>query len=375
MSPPDASSATVVFLHTSDEHYGADRILLDLFEALPTDRRDTAEFWLPTDLPHGTSPLCVELERRGARVRHLDLPVLRRSYRTPRRLLALVGRSRALLRELRRTRPELVYCTTSAAFLGVPIARRAGVPRVLGHVQEVWSGSDRRVLGLLARRTDRLVAISEAVKSSLPPSLQGRTWVVVNATPAPTRFVPLDGRSGPLRFVCASRWNGWKGHRTLLAAWDRLESPGELVILGGPPAAGEVVDVPALVRGLRRPETVRIVGEVPDADAYLEEADVVVVPSDRPEPFGLVAIEAFARGRPVVCSEAGGLVDIVSDGLDGWFFPLADVPALGDLLGRLTREQVTEAGARARATYETDYTAGRYARDWLEVTGIAGVSP
>ena len=66
---------------------------------------------------------------------------------------------------------------------------------------------------------------------------------------------------------------------------------------------------------------------MPDPARYVDQADVVLVPSDRAEPFGLVAIEAFARGRPVVASAGGGLVDIVTDGQDGWLFEPCDVPA------------------------------------------------
>ena len=362
---------TIVFIHPSDELYGADRMLLEFQAALPEELRSRTEFWLPTDLPHGSAPLCEELERRGGNVRHLDLPILRRADRTPRGLARLARRSLHLFRELRRRRPELVYCTTSAAFLGAPVARAARVPQVIGHVQELWSPSDRHVLGLLARATHRLLAISEPVEQRLPEHLRSRTTVVLNATPEPPGLVDTRERSGPLRFLVASRWNGWKGHRTLLAAWDLLEEPGQLVVLGGPPASGESTDVPGLVGELRRPESVEVAGETDDPHAYFEAADVVVVPSDDPEPFGLVAVEAFARGRAVVGSDAGGLADIITDGVDGWLYPARDARALAAVLGRLTRERVTAAGVTARRTYLDRFTTARYARDWLRAVDFS----
>jgi glycosyltransferase involved in cell wall biosynthesis len=367
-----AARDRLVFVHSSDEMYGADRILLDVYDALPAPHRERAVFWLPTDVPHGRSPLCAELERRGARVRHMELPVLRRAYRSPRALAGLVRRWFRLVRELRQTRPALVYCSTSAVLTAAPAARLVGVPGVVSHVQEIWTPRDARVLGPLGRACRTLVAISEPVYAALPPTLRRRAVVVPNATPEPQRVLPLDGRHGPLRFVVASRWNAWKGHRTLLSAWDRLDDPGELVVLGGPPPSGETTDVAALAAGLRHPESVRVVGEVPDVHPYVDDADVVVVPSDQPEPFGLVAVEAFARARPVVASAGGGLSDIVSDGHDGWLFPPGDVEALGRVLGALDRQRVTAAGARARATYESRYTADRYATEWRQAVGIPG---
>ena len=364
------SSGPLVFVHSSDEQYGADRILLDLYEALPPAWRTRAEFWLPTDVPHGSSPLCHQLEARGAAVRHVDLPVLRRAYRSPRQLLGLLHRTLRLRRRLRAVRPVLVYCVTSATFLAGPAARVARVPRVVGHVQEIWSAGDRAVLGPLARSLSQVIAISDPVRDALPRLLRGRTVVVLNATPDPGGHQPLTGRAGPLHFLVASRWNGWKGHRTLLAAWDRTEAPGRLTVLGGPPASGERVDVTALAAQLRHPESVEVVGEVTDVAPYVDLADVVVMPSDSPEPFGLVAVEAFARGRPVIGSDAGGLADTITDQEDGWLFPPGDVEELGRMLHGLDRARVTEAGARARATYERRFTSARYATEWLAAVGL-----
>jgi glycosyltransferase involved in cell wall biosynthesis len=118
---------------------------------------------------------------------------------------------------------------------------------------------------------------------------------------------------------------------------------------------------------------VEVIGEVRDVAPYIESADVVVIPSDRPEPFGLIATEAFSRGRPVVGSDGGGLADIITDRSDGWAYPLGDVDALASVLAGLTREAVTDAGIRARDTYERRFTTARYAHDWLQA--MSGVCP
>jgi glycosyltransferase involved in cell wall biosynthesis len=127
------------------------------------------------------------------------------------------------------------------------------------------------------------------------------------------------------------------------------------------------VDVVGLVATLSEPESVSIIGEVTDPSSYFEAADVVVVPSDRPEPFGLVAIEAFARARPVIGSAAGGLMGIVSDGEDGWLFPNEDSDSLAQIFVGLSREAVTAAGNRARETYRSRFTIDRFVRRWRDV--------
>lgn len=358
----------LLFVHSSDELYGADRMLLEILAAVPP--RLSSEVWLPTDLAHPVNRLCEEVEKAATPVRHLPLPILRRAHRTPRGLLVLALRAARLLRQLAARRPATVYCTTSAAMLCAPLARLARVPRVVGHVQEIWVDSDRSTLAPLARACHVLVCISEAVRDSLPAPLQARAVVVTNATPAPARVVALAGREGPLRFLVASRWNAWKGHATLLQAWDHLADPGQLTVLGGAPPSGEAVDVTRLVAGLRRPGSVTIAGEVRDLAPYLEEADVVVIPSDEPEPFGLVAIEAMSRGRPVIASAAGGLAEIVEDGRTGWLFPLRDAAALRGVIDALTRDDVIRAGARARAAYEEQYTSAAFGERWRRALSL-----
>lgn len=369
-----AANSGAVFIHTSDEYYGADRMLLEILEAVPDGV--PVEVWLPTDLIHPAAPLCEELTRRGVAVAHLDLPIMRRADRCLAGLARLALRAVRLRRELRRRAPAVVYCTTSAALVAGPVARIAGVPIVVAHLQEIWSGADRFLLAALVTSCRGLLAISEPVRAATPSRIRRRVVVVPNGVPDPGEPAGLDGHDGPLRFVVASRWNAWKGHGTLLAAWDQLDqgtSPSQLVVLGGPPASGRVVDVPAIVANLRHPESVSVVGERVDPYPYLNAADVVLMPSDEPEPFGLVAIEAFARARPVVASRGGGLVDIVSDGIDGWLFTPGDAVDLARVLSGLDRTAVAVAGTRARRTYVERYTSAGYRDRWLAAVERFGI--
>jgi glycosyltransferase involved in cell wall biosynthesis len=358
----------ILFIHSSDELYGADRVLLEQLAALPAGV--TAEVWLPDDLPHGPRPLCTRLDELGVSNRHLPLPILRRAYRTPRALLWLARRVIGLRSHLRAADPAIVYCTTSAALLAAPVARVSRVPQVFGHVHEIWRRSDTLALAGPASACHHVLAISNAVADSLPKRLRRRVTIVPNGTTDPGPPSALPGLSAAeLTFVVASRWNAWKGHETLLRAWDRVDH-GRLLVLGGPPPSGGSTDVCGLVARLRRPESVELVGEVDDAGEYLARADVAVVPSDEPEPFGLVTIEAFARGRPVVASAAGGALDIVTDGHDGWLFAPRDVDTLAAILARLDRDEVAGAGSAARQAFEQRYTAQRYAQAWLGAVGL-----
>jgi glycosyltransferase involved in cell wall biosynthesis len=351
--------------------FGADRILLQVVRSLLEAPGLSAEVWLPSDVEAGEDSIERELRGLGVTVRVLPLPILRRKDLTPRRFPGLVWRTIRLTARLARTRPYIVYCATSAALLAAPASRLAGVPFVILHIQEIWSGREAATLGLLARACTHAVAISESARASLVGRIRSRAITISNAVPdhATPPPAPIARGAGPLQFLIASRWNSWKGHETLLTAWDaRDASPGELTIVGSAPEVGISVDVEGLVAGLRHPESVRVVGQVSDVIPYVDAADVMLVPSDEPEPFGLVAIEAFSRYRPVIGTNAGGLAEVVASGEDGILVPLRDAEALAAALYGMDRNSARKMGIAGRVSYENTYSIDRYlaefARYW-----------
>ncbi len=383
---PNASADTlhrtrrVLIVHSSDEMYGADRILLQVVAGMREIGTDASTspgaapvevvVWLPDDITHGPTPLCHELEREGVAFAHMRLPIIRRANLTPKGVVAMARSSMAMRAAMKRERFDLVYCMTSACLLAAPIARSLRIGAVALHVQEMWAGKEASLLRVLARFTTVRITISPAVDRAA--ALGSPASVVVdNCVPHPAdpdAAVP-DGGPRP-RYVVASRWNAWKGHRTLIDAWERAGCPGLLTVLGGPPPSGAKVDVVSLVAGLSDPSSVEIVGEVADVAPYVAAADALVLPSDDPEPFGLVLLEAFRQGRPVIASRAGGPVDIVADGRDGWLFAPGDANALAELLRWLTIDDLADAGRRARATYLARYTPEVYRRRLGELIRI-----
>jgi glycosyltransferase involved in cell wall biosynthesis len=79
-----------------------------------------------------------------------------------------------------------------------------------------------------------------------------------------------------------------------------------------------------------------------------------VVPSVWPETFGNVVTEAMSRGRPVVASRLGGIVDIIEDGASGLLVPAADEEALAAAMQRLLDDDGlrSDLGTAARERVE-----------------------
>ena len=89
-----------------------------------------------------------------------------------------------------------------------------------------------------------------------------------------------------------------------------------------------------------------------EVSAQIDRGRALVLPS-WPEGLGRVVIEAFARGRAVIATDAGGIPDIVTDDLDGILLPPASTPALAAALLRILRDHALaeRLGTAARTSY------------------------
>jgi glycosyltransferase involved in cell wall biosynthesis len=99
-----------------------------------------------------------------------------------------------------------------------------------------------------------------------------------------------------------------KGAGNLIAAYRELTDPPPLVLIGR-----------HRIEGLAHEPGVIAPGPLPHALAIeaLRRSMFTVAPSIWAEPFGIVALEAAAAGKPIVASDIGGLPDIVADGETG----------------------------------------------------------
>jgi glycosyltransferase involved in cell wall biosynthesis len=135
-----------------------------------------------------------------------------------------------------------------------------------------------------------------------------------------------------------------KGAWHLAEAYRALEDPPPLVLVGR-----------CFIPELERRPNVHVMGPWPHQLAIeaLRRSLLTVAPSLWPEPFGLVALEAAAAGKPIVASDIGGLRDIVRDGETGLLVAPGDRAALSEALRRLSRDgplrERLGAAARQRA--------------------------
>ena len=124
----------------------------------------------------------------------------------------------------------------------------------------------------------------------------------------------------------------WKGHHILFDALAKLgDMPFMCLLVGaadGKPNFVQKLTDYANAQGLEG--RFRLTPVIDNMPAALMVADVVVMPSVTPEPFGRVAIEAQAMGRPVVAFAHGGAMESIQDGETGWLATPCDSDSLAE---------------------------------------------
>jgi glycosyltransferase involved in cell wall biosynthesis len=142
----------------------------------------------------------------------------------------------------------------------------------------------------------------------------------------------------PLRIGYVGRLDPTKGVETLIQAVRSLppDRPLSLEIYG----PGEQTYRNRL-RDLIGADSRITLGGIAPGDqvwATMSQLDLLCVPSTWVEMLGLVSLEAFAVGTPVIGSDCGGTAEIVRDGVNGRLFPPGDVQALAAILAEVASE-------------------------------------
>jgi glycosyltransferase involved in cell wall biosynthesis len=170
------------------------------------------------------------------------------------------------------------------------------------------------------------------------------------ASPAP------DGR----RVLYVGQLIRGKGVELLLSALTQV--PQAEVDIVGDGNAREGLCEQARTLGLA--ERVRFHGFVDSVSlaAFYHRANVVVVPSRWPEPFGMVGLEAMKWARPVVAFRVGGIVDWLVDQETGLLVDEQDTGALAAAINRLLadRELARRYGTRGREVVEQAFSFDGY---------------
>lgn len=333
------SPLTILYVHSSDEMYGSDQVLLQLVEGIDKARYHPIVV-LPTDMPYSGS-LTKELDEKKITVIHQKLAVLRRKYFGLAGILIYFFRffksTYSLMQIIRKYNVAMVHSNTLAVIPGALAAKLMGIPHVwhvheiIIHPRSLW----RITSWILPRLSDKVVAVSEATREHLSTGNQKnftKTIVIHNGLNI-KEFGYNAGMGNKIRLEwkippncpligMVGRINHWKGQDYFLKVASlvaRRCPEANFAIVGGTVPGQEDIkkSLHQLAEDLGLSRSLLMEEFRTDIPEVLDAFDILIFPSTLPDPFGMVVLEAMAAARPVVANAHGGCTEIINDGVTG----------------------------------------------------------
>ncbi len=322
----------------------------------------------------------------GVEVRYLQTPL---PAQTPTALARFVARSPAAAwawwRAYRAFRPDViqVHCFGPNGLYAVALATLTRTTLVVSAHGETFmddrgiferSALIRAGLRRALERAALVTGCSEVTLEDLRSRFALRGGVVVpngvDLTIGPGAREPQDP---PIVFA-VGRIEHSKGFDLLVRAFDAggLARSSRLVI-GGDGSLKSALTEDVRRRGLDHAVTFTGLLDQGSVARWMAEASVVVVPS-RKEAFGIVVLEAWRSGTPLVVTDRGGPAEFVHNAVDALVVDPSDAGALAGAIGRIlgNPELASSLGERGLRSVQ-DYTWRRVAQRYAEL--IAETTP
>ena len=234
--------------------------------------------------------------------------------------------------------------TALMVLLAKPFHRRPIVVTVRGSDMPWATGNNvlKFVISRLINRVDHFIAVSERYAEVLHAELgvsQSKINYIQNGID-PSEFAPAESKHKvrqelgfPLEKLCmlyVGNMIAEKGVYLLFDAWSATQGNGHdpyLVFIGD----GNAVQVlSARAAEHDRAGQVWLLGKQNNKTVadWMRAADILVFPTMHPEGVSQVVKEAMASGLPIITTPAGGIPEVICDGVTGYLVPQGDTVAL-----------------------------------------------
>lgn len=312
----------ILFIHSSSELYGSDKSLLNIVKNI-----DKKIFNVHVILPCD-GPLVDKMnELENVDVEIYDIAILRRKNLSLKGLIVyfskLINSVKYLKSYIKSNDIDLVDTNTAVVFPGAIAAKKCNV-KSSWHIREIISNNfENNVISFMMNRyADKIIANSKATGNSLKIN-KNKLEVVYNAIEEKKIDLIQGDRKTYNAIGMAGRINRWKGQKLFVDAASIVHNkyPNLKFYIAGDVYKGEENIKAELVEHIKQlglSDTVILLGQVNDMSQFYSNIDIFVLPSIKPEPFGLVIIEAMQYEVPVIATNHGGPTEIINDGIDGY---------------------------------------------------------
>jgi glycosyltransferase involved in cell wall biosynthesis len=374
----------ILFLHSSSDAYGASKIFLQTV-SIAQKIGHTVVVALSNK-----GSLEQSIRAMGIEVHIVNLGIIRRQYFN---LVGIINRfqkwrnAAGVLKTIIQSHQiDTIYSNTAAVLIGGYIARRNGLKHIW-HIHEIIEKPVflNRFLAWRFRATaDQLIVVSKAVEQHWQHALPANKITQIyngiepiKASDAPDFKSTFNIPANALVICMAARIHYWKGQsyfveiaralltkqksllQNSLASENQLNEKTPLYFLiAGDPFPGYEYLLDDLKAQLIDPifeGRVFYLGLVKEMDIFYRSVDLLILPSQLPDPLPTVILEAMQYGLPVVATAQGGALEMVQENVTGIFIPLDNAAVAAEkihaILPASIRQPMGAAGKERVATY------------------------
>jgi glycosyltransferase involved in cell wall biosynthesis len=294
-------------------------------------------------------------------------------------LIEYIRYSLILSKQMNDLKTDLVHCNSLKSDI------YGGIASKISKIPVIWHVRDHISYPYLPKK---IVSVFKKLAKSLPSGIIANSESTMtcllgnNLTKCKSRVIydgltdeelnspprkPFSSWSETPKIGILGRIVEWKGQHVFLDAAEILQKRGVIAkyqVIGASLFGEDAYEAKIINKAKKINSRVEFLGFRSDIKNVLQNLDILAHCSILPEPFGQVIIEGMAEGLPVIATNAGGVKEIITHGVDGVLSSLGDETALANDLENLLAhpEYASKLGQNAYLKIREKFTAEKSAR-------------
>ncbi len=363
----------ILVLHVVSDMYGSSKVLLQAVTALKARGHKVCV------VVSENGPLTDALELEGIETKIIRLGILRRRYLNVLGLLNRIGvltRAFFALKKLcKQNQIDIIYTNTAPVIIGGILSIFTGIKNVW-HLHEILEPSSfmHRFFGWMINATaQKVIVVSDAVYNNWAGRIDTSKMVKVyngfeasdinvgvnvgaNANNIKPLREQLNLNDNTLLVGMVGRVNLIKGQFYFIQIAAAAKAAGlncHFVMIGDAYKGYEYLypQLESQIATLGLQNSITNLYYQPNAASLIQQLDIFVLPSIKPDSFPVVILEAMAAGKPIIATNQGGAQEQIDDCVTGFLVPINDATIAAQKLGVLVnnpdmRTRMGQAGAK-----------------------------
>jgi glycosyltransferase involved in cell wall biosynthesis len=338
----------VLLLHSSNDMYGASRIVLQVIDILIK-----AKYEVHVILPY-KGVLNKIITDKGASCNIYNLGVLRKKYMNLKglynRFLKIKKAKNHISNYIDKHHIDLLYTSTSVIISGALAAKKSGIPSI-SHIHEIPTANKiyEIFIGLFVRYySTQVIVVSNSVAKHWQPYLKKNqlltvyNGIIFPLTKASDNTKRKIGQN--ITVTSIARLIPIKGHKYFIEVAKelfKLNNQYQFLIVGDtfPGYESYEEELKTLVIENDLHQKIHFLGYRTDVEAILAKSDLVFHSSIAPDSLPTVLFEAIKMKVPLVATELAGAVEILDNGNCGLLVPLNNAKKVADLINDYIKDE------------------------------------